>query len=114
MIVQALVAVTLVTTVQARNWSTGECTLDNGEKFFYAIHQSRGFVSFDDGKQHEAFSERVQEGGKDFGIIRHIGAEANLTLVVDLNSGRSYMVVKNDSGKEVRGNAYCIMKSVRR
>jgi len=109
-----IATLTAIAPVQVKSWSTGECTLDNGEKFFYAIHQSRGFVSFDDGKQREAFSERVRENGKDFGVIRHIGAEANVTLVVDLDTGRSYMVVKNDNGKEVKGNAYCVMKSVNR
>jgi hypothetical protein len=108
-----IATLTAITPVQVKSWATGDCTLDNGEKFFYAIHQSRGFVSFDDGRQREAFSERVQEGGRDFGVIRHIGAEANVTLVVDLNNGRGYMVVKNDNGKEVKGNAYCIMKSIR-
>jgi len=113
-IVNSLVAATMIVTVQAKSWSTGDCTLDNGEKFFYAIHQSKGFVTFDDGKHREAFSSRVQENGKDFGVIRHIGAEANVTLVVDLDTGRGYMVVRNDNGKEVKGNAYCIMKSVNR
>lgn len=115
MIITGIVALAAaITPVQAKQWATGDCTLDNGEKFYYAIHQSRGFVSFDDGRQRDAFSTRVQENGKDFGVIRHIGAEANVTLVVDLDTGRGYMVVKNDNGKEVKGNAYCIMKGVNR
>lgn len=114
MIVQALVAATLVTNVQAKTWATGDCTLDNGEKFYYAIHQSRGAVWFDDGKHRDAFSERVKESGRDLGVIRHIGTEANITFVVDLDSGRAYMIVKNDNGKEVKGNAYCLMKAVKR
>jgi hypothetical protein len=109
-----IATLTAITPIQTKPWATGDCTLDNGEKFYYAIHQSRGFVSFDDGKHREAFSERRQENGKDFGIIRHIGAEANITLVVDLDTGRGYMIVRNDNGKEVKGNAYCIMKSVNR
>jgi hypothetical protein len=109
-----IATLTAITPIQAKTWATGDCTLDNGEKFYYAIHQSRGFVSFDDGKQREAFSERLKEGNKDFGVIRHIGGEANITFVVDLDTGRGYMVVKNDNGKEVKGNAYCVMKAVNR
>ncbi|MFZ9406463.1 MAG: hypothetical protein ACO26U_05130 [Burkholderiaceae bacterium] len=115
MIITGLVTgLTAMTLVQTKQWATGDCTLDNGEKFYYAIHKSKGFVSFDDGKHREAFSTRVQENGKDFGVIRHIGAEANVTLVVDLDTGRGYMVVRNDNGKEVKGNAYCVMKAVNR
>jgi hypothetical protein len=114
MLVGTITALSLISGVQAKTWATGDCTLDNGEKFYYAIHQSKGFVSFDDGKQRDAFSERRQENGNDFGIIRHIGAEANVTLVVNLDTGRGYLIVRNDNGKEVKGNAYCIMKSVNR
>ena len=112
MLVGSVTALSMMALAQAKTWATGDCTLDNGEKFYYAIHQSRGAVWFADGKHRDAFSERVREGGKDFGVIRHIGAEANITFVVDLDTGRGYMVVKNDNGKEVKGNAYCIMKGV--
>jgi len=103
-----------ITPVQLKSWATGDCTLDNGEKFFYAVHQSKGFISFDDGRRREAFSERVQERGRDMGIIRHIGSEANVTLVVDLDNGRGYLVVQNDNGRKVEGNAFCKMELVRR
>ena len=115
MIVPGIVAlVTAFTPVQAKSWATGDCTLDNGEKFFYAVHQSKGFISFDDGRRREEFSERVQERGRDMGIIRHIGSEANVTLVVDLDNGRGYLVVQNDNGRKVEGNAFCKMELVRR
>jgi len=114
LIVNSLVAATMIVTVQAKTWATGDCTLDSGEKFFYAIHQSKGFMSFEDGKQRDVFSTREEKNGLDLGIIRHIGSEANLTLVVNLDTGRGYLVVRNDNGRKVEGNAYCVMKSVRR
>jgi len=103
-----------ITPVQLKSWATGDCTLDSGEKFYYALHQSQGFVSFNDGKRREAFSQRVKEGGRDMGVIRHIGSDANITLIVDLDTGRGYMVVQNDNGRKVEGNAFCKMELIRR
>jgi hypothetical protein len=102
-----IATLTAITPIQAKQWATGDCTLDNGEKFYYAIHNSRGFIAFDDGNKRDAFSERVTEKGVDYGVIRHIGGEANLTLVVNLDTGRGYMIIRNDNGKETKGNAYC-------
>lgn len=112
--VGAVAGLAAITLVQAKTWATGDCTLDSGEKFFFAIHQSKGFMSFEDGKQRDIFSTREIKDGLDVGLIRHIGAEANLTLALNLDTGRGYLVVRNDNGRKVEGNVYCVMNSVKR
>jgi hypothetical protein len=104
-----IATLTAITPVQTKQWATGDCTLDNGEKFYYAVHNSRGFIAFEDGTRRDAFSERLVENGVTFGIVRYIGPEANLTLAVNLATGRGYLIIKNDNGKETKGNVYCAL-----
>jgi hypothetical protein len=102
-----IATLTAIAPIQAKQWATGDCTLDNGEKLYYAVHNSRGFIAFEDGGRRDAFSDSIVENGVNFGIIRHIGPEANLTLAVNLGTGRGYLIIRNDNGKETKGNAYC-------
>jgi hypothetical protein len=107
-------AVTAFTPVQAKTWATGDCTRHNGEEFFYAIHEGQGFIVLDNKTRLDVFSSREQRDGMDMGLIRHIGSSANLTLALNLDTGRGYLVVRNDSGRTLEGTVYCVMKSVRR
>jgi hypothetical protein len=113
-IVNALVAASLVLPIQAKTWATGDCTRHNGEEFFYAIHQGQGFIVLDDNKRLDVFSSRERKDGIDMGVIKHIGSSANLTLALNLETGRGYLYVKADNGKVLEGTVHCVLKSMNR
>jgi len=103
MIIQSLAALSLVATVQAKSWATGDCTADTGEKISYAIHAGRGFMWINNSDRYDVFSEK----SGDMATITHIGSQANMVIAVDLNTGRGYFVVKGDRSNGTQGNIWC-------
>jgi len=99
-----IATLTAITPVQAKNWATGECTADTGEKIEYAIHAGRGFLWINKGKRHDVFTDK--EG--DIATITLIGPTGNLVIAVNLDTGRGAYVSKNDKSRnETTGNIWC-------
>ena len=109
MLKKIIIALSLITTPAfATQWATGDCTLANGSKIRYIVHDGKGFITYDDDGPYEMFSER--EGN--FGIIKHIGDKGNMVLAIDLDTGRGYIVTKFDNGKQVEKNVSCRLSLV--
>ena len=87
----------------AETWATADCTLANGGKIRYIVHESKGFITYDDKGPYEMFTKR--EG--DMGIVTHIGSRGNTVLAVDLNTGRGYVITKFDDGASREMNVSC-------
>lgn len=104
----ALIASLLVTPAAAEIWATGDCTLANGGKIRYMVHDGNGFITYDKEGPYEMFSNK--EGN--MGIITHIGSKGNFVLAVDLNTGRGYAITKFDDGRTKETNAACRLGSV--
>ena len=100
----------LVTPVAAETWATGDCTLANGGKIRYLLHDGSGFISYDSAGPYEVFSKR--DGN--MGIITHIGSRGNTVLAVDLDSGRGYIITKFDDGRTREQNVSCRLGSVQK
>lgn len=108
MIKKLLVAsMLLATPAVAEVWATADCTLANGGKVRYVVHQSKGYITYDNDGPYEMFTKR--DG--DMGIVTHIGNRGNTVLAVDLNSGRGYIITKFDDGRTREMNASCRLGS---
>lgn len=93
----------LATPATAETWATGDCTLANGGKVRYMVHDGNGFITYDSAGPYEMFSKR--DGN--MGIITHIGSRGNTVLAVDLDSGRGYIITKFDDGRTREQNVSC-------
>ena len=87
----------------AETWATADCTLANGGKIKYVVHNSKGFITYDGDGPYEMFTKR--DG--DMGIVTHIGNRGNTVIAVDLNSGRGYIITKFDDGRTREMNVSC-------
>lgn len=94
----------------AELWATGNCLTQTGEKIDYMLHDGKGFISYDGSTPDVIFSKK--DG--DIGIITHIGNKANLTMAIDLNTGRGYAIMKSDTGKTLETNVSCKLSSINR
>lgn len=94
--------------VFAATWATGDCTLSDGSKIKYMIHEGKGFITYDDKGPYEMFTHR--EGN--IGIITHIGDSGNMAMAVDLNTGRGYIITKFDDGHQIEKNVSCKLSVV--
>ena len=99
----ALAACLIATPAAAETWATADCTLANGGKIRYAVHDSRGFITYDNDGPYEMFTKR--DG--DMGIVTHIGNRGNTVIAVDLNTGRGYIITKFDDGRTREMNIIC-------
>ena len=88
-------------------WATGDCTVANGQKVRYIVHEGSGYITYDDKGPYKMFSKR--DG--DMGIITHIGSTGNTVLAVDLDSGRGYIITKFDNGTKSEFNVSCRLGS---
>lgn len=102
-----LLACLIATPAAAETWATADCTLANGGKIKYAVHDSRGFITYDGEGPYEMFTKR--EG--DMGIVTHIGNRGNTVIAVDLNTGRGYIITKFDDGRTREMNIICRLGS---
>jgi hypothetical protein len=93
----------LVSPAVAETWATADCTLANGGKIRYMVHDSRGFITYDNEGPYEMFTKR--DGN--MGIVTHIGNRGNTVLAVDLDSGRGYIITKFDNGRTREMNVIC-------
>lgn len=100
----------LVTPAAAETWATGDCTLANGGKVRYMLHDGSGFITYDSAGPYEMFSKR--DG--DMGVITHIGSRGNTVLAVDLNTGRGYIITKYDDGRTREQNVSCRLGTVQK
>lgn len=108
MIRRLLLATCLFATPAAAEvWATGDCTLANGGKIRYVLHDGNGFITYDGDGPYEMFSKR--DGN--MGVITHIGSRGNTVLAVDLDSGRGYIITQFDNGKKVERNVSCRLGS---
>ena len=104
MIKKLIVAASLFATpVAAETWATADCTLANGGKIRYVVHDSRGFITYDNEGPYEMFTKRDGE----MGIVTHIGNRGNTVIAVDLNTGRGYIITKFDNGRTREMNISC-------
>lgn len=101
------VACLSATPVIAETWATGDCIIANGEKVKYMVHDSKGFISFDNKGPYPMFTKRENNTG----IITYIGSRGNFVLAVDLNTGRGYAITKFDDGRTVENNVSCRLGS---
>ena len=99
----ALAACLIATPALAETWATADCTLANGGKIKYAVHNSKGFITYDGDGPYEMFTKR--DG--DMGIVTHIGNRGNTVIAVDLNTGRGYIITKFDDGRTREMNVSC-------
>lgn len=98
-----LAAVVATTPVAAETWATGDCTVANGQKIKYALHDGKGLISYNDEGPYQMFSNR----NGNMGIITHIGSKGNMVLAVDLDTGRGYIITQFDDGRKVEHNVAC-------
>jgi hypothetical protein len=101
---------TASTPALAEVWATADCTLANGGSVRYAVHNSKGFITYDNDGPYEMFTKR--DG--DMGIVTHIGNRGNTVLAVDLNSGRGYIITKFDDGRTREMNVICRLGSTQK
>jgi hypothetical protein len=94
----------------ATQWAVGDCTLSNGNKIRYILHEGKGFITYDDKGLYEMFSKK--EGN--YGIIQHIGDSGNMVMAVDLTTGRGYVITKFDDGHQIEKNVSCRLSMVDR
>lgn len=94
----------------AETWATGDCTIANGGKVKYAVHDGRGLITYDGDGPYEMFSNR----NGNMGIITHIGSKGNMVLAVDLDTGRGYIITQFDDGRKVEHNVACRLGVTRR
>jgi hypothetical protein len=106
----ALGLMSALSPAHAETWATGDCTLANGGKIRYAVHDGSGFITYGNDGPYEMFSKR--DG--DMGIITHIGSGGNMVLAVDLNTGRGYVITQFDNGRKVEHNVSCRLSSTYR
>jgi len=99
----ALAACLIATPALAETWATADCTLANGGKIKYVVHNSKGFITYDGDGPYEMFTKR--DG--DMGIVTHIGNRGNTVIAVDLNTGRGYIITKFDDGRTREMNVSC-------
>ena len=100
----AIITSTIVATpVMAETWATADCTLANGGKIRYIVHESKGYITYDGDGPYEMFTKR--EGN--MGIVTHIGNRGNMVMAVDLNTGRGYIITKFDDGRQNEKNVSC-------
>ena len=104
----AIASMLLATPAAAEVWATADCTLANGGKIKYIVHNSKGYITYDNDGPYEMFTKR--DG--DMGIVTHIGNRGNTVLAVDLNTGRGYIITKFDDGRTREMNVSCRLGSV--
>ena len=115
MIKKLLLATCLIATPAAAEvWATGDCTTQSGNSIRYMVHQGKGFITYGDKGPYEMFSNRDTKQGANIGIITHIGSAGNMTLAVDLDTGRGYIITKFDDGRTVEYNVACRLGSTNR
>jgi hypothetical protein len=105
-----ILAMLAATPAAAETWATGDCTLANGGKIRYMLHDGSGFITYGTDGPYEMFSNK--DGN--MGIITHIGSRGNFVLAVDLNTGRGYAITKFDDGRTKESNVACRLGSVNR
>lgn len=88
----------------AETWATGDCTAANGQNIKYALHDGKGYITYDGKGPYNVFSNR---SGENMGIITHIGSHGNMVLAVDIDSGRGYIITQFDNGRKVEHNVFC-------
>lgn len=98
-----VLAALFATPAQAEVWATGKCLTQLGEKIDYLLHDGKGFISYNGGSPEPMFSEKKDN----MGIITHIGNKGNMTMAIDLNTGRGYYIVKYDNGTGSESNVTC-------
>jgi hypothetical protein len=103
-----IVATLFATPAAAEVWATGKCITQLGEKIDYILHDGKGFISYNGGTPEPMFSEKKNN----MGIITHIGSKGNMTLAVELNTGRGYYIVKYDNGSGSESNVSCKLGAV--
>jgi hypothetical protein len=103
-----IVATLIATPASAEVWATGKCTTQYGEKIEYMLHDGKGFISYNGSEPEPMFSEKKDK----MGIITHIGSHGNMTMAIDLNTGRGYYVVKFDNGNGSESNVSCKLGAV--
>ena len=106
----AMIGILVATPAAAEVWATGDCTLANGGKIRYILHDGSGYITYGSDGPYEMFSKR--DGN--MGIITHIGSRGNFVLAVDLDTGRGYAITKWDDGKTRESNASCRLGSMNR
>ena len=99
----ALIACLVASPAAAEVWATGDCTLANGGNIRYIVHESHGYITYDDRGPYEMFTKR--EGN--MGIITQIGSRGNMVMAVDLDTGRGYIITKFDDGRTKEQNISC-------
>ena len=99
----AMIGILAATPAAAETWATADCTLANGGKIRYMVHDSKGFITYDNEGPYEMFTKR--DGN--MGIITHIGNRGTTVLAVDLDSGRGYIITKFDNGRTREMNIIC-------
>lgn len=104
----AIIGMLTATPATAELWATADCTLANGGKVRYIVHESKGYITYDDKGPYEMFTKR--DGN--MGIVTHIGNRGNTVLAVDLDSGRGYIITKFDDGHTREMNVSCRLGSV--
>ena len=67
------------------------------------VHDSRGFITYDNEGPYEMFTKRDGE----MGIVTHIGNRGNTVIAVDLNTGRGYIITKFYNGRTREMNISC-------
>ena len=105
-------AMLISTSAYATEYATGDCTAGNGTNIRYAIHQGKGFISYNGSPLGEVFSSRVTPNGNEdpngsMALIRQIGNTGNMVLAIDINTGRGYIITQFDNGQKTESNVYC-------
>ena len=104
------VAVLMPSAALAENWATGDCLTDRGTKIKYMVNGGQGFITYDDNGPHRMFTQR---DGR-MAIITHVGNRGTMTMAVDLDNGRGFLITKHDDGRKVEANVTCKLSGISR
>ena len=98
-----IIAAGLLAATPALAIATGDCTTQSGTKIKYAISSGSGYIFYNGDGPYEVFT-KLQ---KNLGIITHVGNRGTMSMAIDLNTGRGYIVTVYDDGSKVEGNIAC-------
>jgi len=103
-------SILLASPALAENWATGDCITGNGTRIKYMVNGGQGFITYDNNGPHRMFT---QKDGR-LAIIIHVGNRGNMTMAVDLDTGRGYLITKHDDGRKVETNVSCQLSGITR
>ena len=103
-----LSAILIANYAYAGNGVSVSCTTASGHKIDYFVKKGHGMISHDNSEPAEMYTY-TKDG---FAIIKQIGDAGNMTMALDVSSGRGYVITQFDNGRKSENNVYCTSHSL--